>query len=271
MASFMPRFRRRIDRNNWVPIGEGNHDPAARNGSSAASARLDGPPDLDHPIGMRSTSTPTYARARGWSGSSSIISDFGQRGVARPTLGSPKRSNASTARIVDLEDIRHDERCISMDNRLSSVPSYPVFLDTSDQIRSRRRSSMASTNTAGILLSVGSMPGSEPFDENAATSSYAAQRCTALDSHPPLSPLVSPLSPFEASVAHVMTVRRVGVPIRATTTLANFRNRLIDLPPSAHHLRIGLRGISTQRPILQIGGTLRAVGIIHLVYQMSHL
>ena len=208
----MPRLRRRIDRNNWIPIGEGgNSRTTARHGSMSTSARLDGPPDFEDPIEPQQSPPPTYAQLRNLSRPDIADLIVGQNADgSRPVASESSRpSIAPTARISNLEDIRHNDRRVPMDNRLSSVPSYPVFLDTSDMPRSRRRSSIASTNTAGILLSVGSLPGSEPFDDNRALLYPAAQRCTALDSHPPLSPPISPMSTFEASVAHVMTVHRV--------------------------------------------------------------
>jgi hypothetical protein len=209
MQGLLPRFRRRIDRNNWVPIGEGadSAPSTTQDGSIMTSARLEGPPNFGVPVEPQ-LSTPSISQLQALSRpeTASLIS---RPDTQCDTLGSADCGTGLAARVVDLKDIQDDERQVSMNNRLSSVPSYPVFLDVRDPFRSRRRSSLASTNTAGILLSVGSLPGSEPFDKNVASANYAVERCTALEARAPVSPLLSPLSPFEASVAHVMTVHRV--------------------------------------------------------------
>jgi hypothetical protein len=219
MPNLLPRLRRKVDRNNWVPIGEdGRLNTMARHGSVTTSATLSGPPNFAEPVETQFSPPPTYAQVRDISRpeiANLMVRQGGQRrSVTAPSLATSRQAVAPTARINNLEDIQHNERRVPMDNRLSSVPNYPVFLDIPDLNRSRRRSSIASTNTAGILLSVGSLPGSEPFDESPAAWNTMNGRCTALDSHPPmspspLSPLISPLTPFEASVAHVMTVHRV--------------------------------------------------------------
>lgn len=149
MQGFMPRFRRRVDRNNWVPIAEGGGPSTmARNGSITTSARLDGPPNFNDPIEPRMSPPPTYAQVRDLSKPevANLMVHNGSRQVLaeRPHVASSRRPSAPTAKMSNLNDIQHIERRVPMDNRLSSVPSYPVFLDAPSELgRSRRRSSIS--------------------------------------------------------------------------------------------------------------------------------
>jgi hypothetical protein len=217
----MPRFRRKIDRNSWVAIGDDGATTTARNASVTTGARLDGPPNFGDPVVPQLSPPPTYSQVRSTS-RPEIASLMLHRGLQHGTTGSPSNARrsaqpATSSTITNLDDIRHTERHVQLENRLSSVPNYPVFPDAPTTPRrrpSRRRSSVASTNTAGLCMSVSQLPGSEPFDENPMPRLTAEEPCQVLGSHPPVSPLLSPLSPlspFEASVAQVMTVHRVRI------------------------------------------------------------
>jgi hypothetical protein len=229
----MPRFRRGIDRNSWVPIGDSSASTTARNGTVSTSARLDGPPNFGDPIEPQLSPPPSYAQVRNLSRPeiASLIVRRGPYNGAASTLSNatPRRSPAPamSSKVTTLDDIRHTERHIQGENRLSSVPNYPVFLDAPDnprRRRSRRRSSIASTNTAGIFMSMGQLPGSEPFDGRLTPSDTASEEREALESRLPLSPSI--MSPFEASVAQVMTVHRVSSWILGPGNLRRFKKCL---------------------------------------------
>jgi len=134
-----------------------------------------------------------------------------------PTNATPRdaRPPATSGNLATLEDLRYNEvvHHVHLENRLSSVPNYPVFMEqppsSSRRRRSQRPASIASCSTTGLFLSVGQLPGSEPFEDD--QSHVVLNRGDAPGSHPITSslPLVSPLSAFEASVAQVMTLQRV--------------------------------------------------------------
>lgn len=194
-----------------MPLGEGANSASSTDpdGSITTSARLEGPPNFSDPIEPQLSPPPTYAQLRGSSKPEVFNNLTSQRDVQHGAVAPVDHATRSAATVAGRENIQHYELQEPMNDRLSSVPSYPVFLDVHVAVRPRRRgSSLASTNTTGILLSVGSLPGSEPF-KDVSSENYAAEGFAALEAGAPVSPLLSPLSPFEASVAHVMTVHRV--------------------------------------------------------------
>ncbi|KIW01224.1 uncharacterized protein PV09_07268 [Verruconis gallopava] len=201
----------------------------SRSNSTVVGARLNGPPNFGDPVLPQSSPPPSYVQVRSVSRreiGGFVVQHGASQDHSLPTSDSEQGRSTPpivTGTVTNLEDIRHTEQYVHLNNRISSVPNYPVLLEgaqTPRRERSQRRSSVASTNTAGLLISVGSMPGSEPFDESSLRTSYAAGFSAAYNSHEPVSPLLSPLSPFEAATAQIMTVQRVN------------RSSTISSPPS---------------------------------------
>jgi len=219
MLGFIPRLRRRVDRENWMPIGEDESNAAIqRFADPTTSARVEGPPNFLNPIPPPCSPPPSYAQIRNASKpeiANLLVGSRTSYGTpASPTNATPRQSMAPvmSSTITGLEDIRHGEvvNHIQMDNRISSVPNYPVFLEhppTSRRRQSRRPASIASTSTTGLFLSVGQLPGSEPFDVG--TSQTASSRIDWRRSQAITSPLFSPGTPSEPSIARTVTVQRV--------------------------------------------------------------
>jgi hypothetical protein len=137
-------------------------------------ARVDGPPNFLDP--HAASPPPTYAQVRNISRPEiANLIPTGRHSYGRPGIfmnATPRSSLPPllTSSLTNLEDIRHGEVAhhIHMDNRLSSVPQYPVFLDPITRRRQLERpDSIASTSTEKVLLAVGQLPGSEPFETNA--------------------------------------------------------------------------------------------------------
>jgi hypothetical protein len=78
----------------------------------------------------------------------------------------------TSSNLAQLEDVRYGEvaHTAQLKNRISTVSQYPVLMNTSPSNDGRRRSqrirpaSITSTSTNGIYVTVGKLPGSEPFD-----------------------------------------------------------------------------------------------------------
>ena len=239
MLGFIPRIRRRVDRNTWVLIGEDSNYSQAPYEHSPTSARLAGPPNFNDPIPPQVTPPPSYAQVRQIS-RPEIEALMLRRGSPRaPANATPRESlpPAISSNLTNLEDIRHGEvvHHIHMAKRLSSVPNYPVLLEqpptTSRRRQSRRPASMASSSSTGLFLSVGQIPGSEPFD--VVTSRVVSDRCDAPGCHPISPPLFSPVSPFEASVAQVMTVQRVQTVHGSSSRFPRVANQTSWLPETS--------------------------------------
>jgi len=222
MLGFIPRLRRKVDRNSWIPIGEGSQVTTNSPFDSATSARVDGPPNFSdpNPPQLASSPPPSYAQIRNIARPEVAAllpgnrTSFGTPGS--PTNATPRASlqPVVSSNVTSLEDIRHGEvvNHIHMDNRLTSVPNYPVFLEappaSSRRRQSRRPVSIASTSTAGLFLAVGQLPGSEPFDlgtTHTASNRDGWRRSQGMGS--PLSPAAR--SEPETAVAHVVTMQRV--------------------------------------------------------------
>lgn len=223
MLGFIPRLRRKLDDRSWVPIGDDCRSETPAFARPVTTARVDGPPDftLPNPSEPVPTPPPSYAQIRNTSRpeiASLLVSNRASYGSPRsPTNATPRQPLQPVVRstLTSLEDIRHAQAVnhVPMDNRLSSVPNYPVFLEqppTSRRRRSRRPASMASTTSTGLFLSMGQLPGSEPFDVQ--TSHTVSARNNWQRSQGLVSPLFSPDSTFstaETARASVITMQRV--------------------------------------------------------------
>lgn len=223
MLGFIPRLRRKLDDRSWIPIGEEHRSETPAFARPVTTARVDGPPDfaLPNPPETVQTPPPSYAQLRNTARpeiASLMVGNRASYGSLRsPTNATPRQSLPPLlgSTLTSLEDIRHGQvvNHVPMDNRLSSVPNYPVFLEqppTSRRRRSRRPASVASTTSTGLFLSMGQLPGSEPFDIQ--TSQTASARNNWQRSQGLVSPLFSPdstMSIAEPATANVITLQRV--------------------------------------------------------------
>jgi hypothetical protein len=225
MLGFIPRLRRKLDERNWIPIGEESRSGTPAFARPVTTARVDGPPDfaLPNPPEPVQTPPPSYAQLRNVSRpeiASLLVSNRASYGSpSSPTNATPRQSLPPVmgSTLTSLEDIRHGQviNHVPMDNRLSSVPNYPVYLEQPPASRRRRSrvgrpASVASTTSTGLFLSMGQLPGSEPYDVQ--TSQVASTRTNWQRSQGLVSPLFSPdstMSTAEAAIAHVVTVQRV--------------------------------------------------------------
>jgi hypothetical protein len=222
MLGFIPRLRRKLDDRNFIAIGEDYLSETPAFARPVTTARVEGPPDfaLPNPPEPVQTPPPSYAQLRNTARpeiASLLVGSRASYGSPRsPTNATPRQSIQPVmgSTLTSLEDIRHGQviNHVPMDNRLSSVPNYPVFLEhppTSRRRRSRRPASMASTTSTGLFLSMGQLPGSEPFDVQTSQTASARnwQRSQGL-----VSPLFSPdstISTAETSTASVVALQRV--------------------------------------------------------------
>lgn len=227
MLGFVSRLRRKLDDRSWIPIGEDYHTETPAFARPVTTARVDGPPDfaLPNPPESLQTPPPSYAQIRDTSRPEIAILLVGNRasyGSPRsPTNATPRRSLQPLvgSTLTSLEDIRHAQAInhVPMDNRLSSVPNYPVFENvclenppTSRRRRSRRPASIASTTSTGLFLSMGQLPGSEPFDRQASRAALA--RSNWQQSQGVVSPVFSPdsaISTAQTARAGLVTVQQL--------------------------------------------------------------
>jgi hypothetical protein len=205
LDDYLPRLKRRINE-SWVPLGTGSRaaTPRADSRSSTSTrtesrtsertgsqkstrmngitvARVEGPPNFLDPYPAPSeeddptSRPPSYAQLRNIARPEIANLLPGSRvSYGRPGAimnATPRQSLVATSsNIASLDDIRHIEIAhhLHMANRLSSVPQYPVYLDSAHPLPTRRRQSARPDSTlsmgaAGVMLSVGQIPGSEPF------------------------------------------------------------------------------------------------------------
>lgn len=223
MLGFIPRLRRKLDDRSWIPIGEAYRSETPAFARPVTTARVDGPPDftLPNPPEPVQTPPPSYAQLRNTAKpeiASLLVGNRVSYGSPRsPTNATPRQSLPPVmgSTLTCLEDIRHGQviNHVPMDNRLSSVPNYPVFLEqppSSKRRRSRRPASVASHTSTGLFLSMGQLPGSEPFDVQ--TSQTATARDNWQRSQGLVSPLFSPdstISTAETATASVVALQRV--------------------------------------------------------------
>jgi hypothetical protein len=220
MLGFIPRLRRKLDERNWVPIGEDSRAYTPVFDDPITSARVEGPPNFVLPLEQTPTPPPSYAHLRSTARpeiASLLVGNRASYGSPRsPTNATPRQSipPVVSSSLTSLEDIRHGQviNHVPMENRLSSVPNYPVFLEhpPSRRRRSRRPASIASTTSTGLFISMGQLPGSEPFDIQ--TSQVALVRNNWERWQVLVSPLLSPgsaISEPEPAGAHRETLQRV--------------------------------------------------------------
>jgi hypothetical protein len=191
MNNFIPRIRRRVDE-SWERLGTGSRAGTPRTGSRTSmraesradsrtstreagarvEATVEGPPNfLDpYPVQLREESAtsppPTYANVRNVSRPEiqqllpGTRLSFGRPGAdwnATPRTLPP----LLTSSLTSLEDIRHGEvvHHLHMEERLSSIPQFPIFLEpgypSSRARQSRRPASISSTGTGTLFRALG--------------------------------------------------------------------------------------------------------------------
>jgi len=159
MPTGFPHMHGRIGQDRWVPIGE-----------DSPSTIIEEPPSFLEPHAAYlqenlTFSSPTYSQVHNAS-RPGITRLFGTEEFTPDSTVSIERRGRGqpVSNLTDLNDIRHEE----MVGRLSAVPHYPVYLEAparhATRHRSRSPASIASSSTTAILISVGQLPGSEPFD-----------------------------------------------------------------------------------------------------------
>jgi hypothetical protein len=194
MNNFIPRIRRRVDE-SWERLGNGSRAGTPRvdsrmssradsradsraNGRETyarAEATVEGPPNfLDpYPAQLReefvTSPPPSYATVRNVSRPEiqqllpGARLSFGRPGAdwnATPRTQPP----LLTSSLMSLEDIRHGEVAhhLHMDDRLSTIPQFPIFLEPGHSFYRRRHSrspeSVASTGTGAVFRALGIPP-----------------------------------------------------------------------------------------------------------------
>ena len=160
-------------------------------------------------------SSPTYSQVRNASrpGITRIIGteeEVTLQSTEHRGRGQPVMSN----NLTNLNDIRHEE----MVGRLSAVPHYPVYLEAparhATRHRSRSPASIASSSTTTILISVGQLPGSEPFD--------------------PSPPPMNMYQPEPSSISSP-TIQRQAYPANSVRTEATVSGPLVAQPAFVGH------------------------------------
>ena len=203
MPTAFPHLQGRVGQDLWVPIGEDSAYTTLYSGGIATS-RVEGPPNFLEPHAADiqenlALSPPTYNQARNAEITRLIRTEEEATPVSTVSTGQP----AVSSNLTDLNDIRHEEIAghIHMDGRLSAVPHYPVYLEAPARHPTRHRSrspvSIASSSTTTILISVGQLPGSEPFDPfPPPINMYQSDSSTI--SSPPIRPQTSPANSVRA-------------------------------------------------------------------------
>lgn len=229
LGGFIPRLRRRLDEGSWISIGEESRSETPAFAKAVTTARVDGPPDfsLPNPPEPVQTPPPSYAHVRNTSRpeiANLLVTNRASYTSHSSTNVTPRQPHqplqpAVRSTLTNLDDIRHAEAVnhVPMDNRLSSVPNYPVFLPLDQppnfrRRRSRRPASLASTTSTGLFLSMSQLPGSEPFDIQTSQTASARDNNGQRSQGPKMSPLFSPdstISTAETARASVITIQRV--------------------------------------------------------------
>ena len=231
--SFIPRLHRRSDRNQRQPINESSSAFSPSNFRSPHSeARLSRPPDL--PNDVPQSPPPTYNEALCLP-PSLIAGRNRQSSSARAVspvspiqeLASPQLTSDNLSRHDDIGR-SNNETYGNLNNRISNISQYPVFLDPSQRFSRRqtfrRPISTASTSTTGILLAMGQLPGSEQFELEPPSQEFLT-RYERRPSHPqnPRRDMDEPVVVQTAQAVRVQTVRSSPT---ASTTSVNRINRI---------------------------------------------
>src|SRR5579871_5568500 len=170
MPTSFPHLQRRIGQDLWLPIGEDSASIATIYSGGITTSRVEWPPnvlDSDEADQQENFALFPPAHSQLHNTNAPEIMSFIYEEEAMPESivptvrrGRPVMNN----NVTNLNDIRHDE----LDGHLSTIPHYPVFLEVptrySTGSRSRSPASIASSSTTAVFMSVGQLPGSEPFD-----------------------------------------------------------------------------------------------------------
>jgi hypothetical protein len=177
MPTVFPHLQGRIGEDLWVPIGEDSASTLYSSGIQ--TSRVEGSPnflelhaaDLQENLGL---SPPTYSQVRNAGGPEfTRFIRTEEETAPESTISTERRGHGQSVmsrHLTDLDNIRHEEIAghIHMDGRISAVPHYPVYLEAPATYPTRHRSrspvSVASSSTTAVFISVGQLPGSEPFD-----------------------------------------------------------------------------------------------------------
>lgn len=180
MPALIPRLRRRVDWDRWIPIGEGSN-PTTSSAQRITNARVEGPPNFLDPNAVEeeqedsASSPPTYNQVRSVTRPEIARLILNQEQSSATLV--PERdvsAEQTSSNLTDLNDIRHEEigSHLHMNSRISAVPHYPVCLEPpvvpprnpSRRRQARRPASIASTSTTTVFLAVAQLPGTEPLD-----------------------------------------------------------------------------------------------------------
>ena len=201
VPDLIPRLRSQMrpNRERWVAVEEESTAGWTRVFSFIeAGIRSGEPPNIDNRIPERSneeeqirTPPPRYSSARHLAGPESAVST--PVSYDRPTqslvsrFGIAASHPLTSCNLVRLEDIRHEENSHSMQmaSRISSVPSLPTLPEPSQEslsgssYGSLRRASTWPNTTIDVFVSLGQLPGVEPFEPDPRRRDYQQEWQTA--------------------------------------------------------------------------------------------
>lgn len=172
MPTAFPHLQPRIGQDLWLPIGEDSTSTGTFYSDGITTSRVEEPLNFPDPNAVDQQEnlalfTPAYSQLR--NANRPEITRFvctEEEALPESMVLTECRGGgqlAANSNLSNLNDIQHE-----LDGRLSSVPHYPVYLEAPARYptrpRSRSPASIASSSTTAALISVGQLPGFEPFD-----------------------------------------------------------------------------------------------------------